>query len=274
MKMRFTLSGPIHRWVWTGLLLCFMAACSPRMDLHSGLSESDANEMLSALISAGIPAEKKAGKEGATVIVPAARSAEAIAVLQAQGLPKGKQSGMGQVFKKDSMISSPLEERVRYLYALSQELEKTLATMDGVLTARVHIVLPERLVPGEPLVPSSAAVFIKHHPDINFAPFTPKIRSLVFNSIPGLTGDAYEKVSVMALPGLPLPTATAPLTQWGPLQFESRLEGAMTVAALGLVALWIASLMAVYLWMQRRLRAAGRAASTPSAPVASPEEVR
>jgi type III secretion protein J len=234
------------------LLVCLSAAaCTPHMDLHSGLAESDANEILSTLMSAGVPAEKRIAKDGISIAVPASRSAEALGLLQAQGLPRSKHNGIGQIFKKDSLISSPLEERVRYLYALSQELERTLATMDGVITARVHIVLPERLVPGEPIVPSSAAVFVKHQTDVNFAPYLPKIRSLVFNSIPGLSGDAYEKVTVVAMPALASAPSAVAMTSLGPFQLDAGSRDLALALLTGLGVLWPVSLVGIY-WLLRR----------------------
>lgn len=270
MFTRFSVIGLLKTISVFVFLLVTLTACSPRLDLHSGLVESDANDILAALVNAGIPAEKRVAKEGVSISVPSARSAEALSLLQSQGLPKGKQSGMGQVFKKDSMISSPLEERVRYLYALSQELERTLATMDGVITARVHIVLPERLVPGEPLVPSSAAVFIKHQPDVNFTPYIGKIRSLVFNSIPGLSGDAFEKVTVVAMPGMSAPEVSTPLAHWGVVQFESQYENTMIAALILLALMWPASLAGLFYFLQRKrtktdTTAPTHAESTPAA---------
>lgn len=252
----FTWQG-IRRVIQRWFLLCTLlglVACAPQMDLHSGLAESDANEILSTLMSAGIPTEKRLGKDGVSVAVPAARSAEALSLLQAQGLPRSKHNGIGQVFKKDSLISSPLEERVRYLYALSQELERTLATMDGVITARVHIVLPERVVPGEPIVPSSAAVFVKHQADIPFAPYLPKIRSLVFNSIPGLSGDAYEKVTVVAMPSLTVAPSAPAMAALGPFAVDAGSRELALSVFLVMGLLWLVSLAGVYWFVRARMR--------------------
>ena len=107
--------------------------------------------MLAALINAGMDAQKIAGKEGMVGLsVPASQVGRALDLLRAQGLPRERFAGMGEVFKKEGLISSPLEERARYLYALSQELGATLTKIDGVITARVHVVLPERASPASP----------------------------------------------------------------------------------------------------------------------------
>lgn len=112
-------------------------------------------------------------------------------------MPRERFARMGEVFRKEGLISSPLEERARYIWALSQELSATLAQIDGVIKARVHVVLPEKAGGGEPMLPSSAAVFIKHKQRFNLDDSIPQIKRLVSNSIPGLTSD---KVTVVMLP--------------------------------------------------------------------------
>jgi type III secretion protein J len=49
---------------------------------------------------------------------------------------------MGKVFKREGFVSSPLEERARLVHAMSQEIANTINNIDGVVTARVHLVVP------------------------------------------------------------------------------------------------------------------------------------
>jgi len=176
------------------LLLC---ACGSRVELLQGVSESEANEALAALLDGGIKAGKLPGKEGFVGLdVDSADVARAIAILRTEGLPKERYAKMGEVFRKEGLISSPLEERARYLWALSQELSATVSQIDGVIKARVHVVLPERSSGGDAAVPSSAAVFIKYKTGINLDDAVPQVKRLVANSIPGLSVD---KVTVILL---------------------------------------------------------------------------
>ncbi len=174
--------------------------CTGKVELLQGVSETEANEALAALLESGINASKLPGKEGTVGIeVQSSEVARAISILRAEGLPKERYAKMGEVFRKEGLISSPLEERARYLWALSQELSATISQIDGVIKARVHVVLPERGSSGDPMLPSSAAVFIKHKSGINLDDSIPQVKRLVTNSIPGL---APDKVTVISLPSL------------------------------------------------------------------------
>jgi len=198
MTLCFSLQW-LRRWLRMALLgsCLVLAACSGRVDLMGAIPEDEANEVLAALIKAQIPTEKVPGKEGMVgVRVGSNDVGRALEVLRDNGLPRERFAGMGQVFKKEGLISSPLEERARYIYALSQELSNTLSKIDGVLAARVHVVLPERSTAGETGVPATAAVFIKHQDGYNLEIIQPQIRRLVTNSIPSLTADRVSVVFV------------------------------------------------------------------------------
>jgi type III secretion protein J len=148
-------------------LLLMLSGCGESVELHRQLSEQEANEVIAELADKHIRAQKVPAKEGVTVRVSASDISRAVRTLEAAGLPKVARVTMGQTFRKEGVISTPLEERARYIYALSQELEATLSNIDGVIVARVHVVLPERVAPGEPVQPASASVFIKHDPRLD-----------------------------------------------------------------------------------------------------------
>ena len=188
------------RLTMAALLLCALAACGSKVTLYAAASEDEANELLSVLLDSGIKTEKVPGKEGAAVLVEAGQVARALDILRARGLPRERFDGMGQIFRKEGLVSSPLEERARYIYALSQELTNTLSQMDGVLAARVHVVLPERGGIGETAMPSTAAVFIKHQVGYSLDALQPQIRKLVTHAIPGLTEDRVSIALVSAHP--------------------------------------------------------------------------
>jgi len=125
------------------------------------------------------------------------RFAESIAVLKEAGLPKQEFQNMGQVFKKDGLVSSPMQERAQMIFALSQELSRTVSEIDGVLSARVHLVLPENDPLRQQLVPSSASVFIRHRSSTPVGNLVPQVKMLVANGVAGLS---YDKVSVVLVP--------------------------------------------------------------------------
>jgi type III secretion protein J len=187
-----------------GLLLCMLmlGGCGADTDLFTGLSEQDANEVVAHLVDQHIDAHKRLEKNGVVVTLALADMNRAVHVLDAAGLPRRSRTSLGEMFKKEGVISTPLEERARYIYALSQELEATLSQIDGVVVARVHVVLPERIAPGEPVQPASAAVFIKHTAALDPDTVRGRIQQMVASSIPGMSleGTDSKKFSIIFVP--------------------------------------------------------------------------
>lgn len=216
------------RSLFAVLVAALLSAC--QVDLYSGLTEQEANEMVAALSGDGITAEKKraegsGGQGGGWVVrVDEGRLAAALELLRAQGLPHDRYASMGDVFQKQGLVSTPAEERMRYIYAVSQELSQTLRTVDGVVAARVHVVIPANDPLSDKIRPSSAAVFIKHRPDVDLRLLAPAVKDMVAHSIEGLS---HEQVSLslfeakraasvtaasVAPPGLPLLGGLPPQT--------------------------------------------------------------
>jgi type III secretion protein J len=236
------------RLVAQAVLLAFLAACVSDVTLQSGLSDADANEVVTLLKRNGVAVNKVQAKGGVTLTVREGQLARAADLMQAAGLPRKAQAHLGQVFKKEGMISTPMEERARYLYALSQELEYTLSQIDGVIVARVHVVLPERVAPGEPVQPSSAAVFLKVQAPFDEDLLVPRVKRLITTSIPGLTDEVgARKLSVVLVPTQKVDAPHMDWQQVGPFLVEmSSAEGLRTVALA--VSVIIAVLLALVLY--------------------------
>ena len=183
-----------------------LAACGEQ-DLYADLSQRQANEMVAVLRNAGIEADKQ-GRDNNLFAVTAPKDsfAQAVEVLRAAGYPREGFDTLGQVFKKEGFVSSPLEERARLTHALSQEIANTIASIDGVVMARVHLSVPEKDPLAEKVPAAAASVFIKHRPGVNLEPRMGHIKALVVNSIQGLP---YDNVTVVLFPAEPWPTRTA-----------------------------------------------------------------
>lgn len=257
------LTNSLRRCCLAGFLALWLSACGNKVELMASMPESEANEVLAALLNAGISASKISGKEGMVGLsVEASEVGRAVDLLHSRGLPRERAAGMGEIFKKEGLISSPLEERARYIHALSQELRGTIGQIDGVVAARVHVVLPERGSAGDPNTPSSAAVFIKHQDGYNLDTVQPQIRKLVTNSIPGLTPD---RVSIVMIAAQSPAARTGETSSDAPQNIASgrtarSWPATAMVTALALLALLLASLGAAgflawkYWWPTRAAR--------------------
>lgn len=211
------------------LLVCAFALSGCKQAIYTRLSEAEANDVLLTLIKGGVDAQKRVAEEGTFgVWVPEAEIATAIELLRADAQPSEHYSNLGEVFARNSLVSSPTEERIRYIYGLQQELAKTLSQIDGVLVARVHIVVPASDPFETAPKPSSASVFLKHRADFNMQLAVPSVKDMVVRSIEGLSA---ESVSVNLFPARATitPPAQVPVT---------RFFGAL-VASRSVVTLWI-----------------------------------
>ncbi len=186
--------GAFTARICAAALALVLAGCDSETTLHAGLGERQANLVMAALLDAGITCRKTPGEEGTwNVMVMDSKFAAAVNLLESKGLPRREFQGVGEVFKKTGMISSPSEERIRFMDALAQDLSRTIAGIDGVIDARVHVVLPENDPFARNSLPSSAAVAIRSRWDADLSDSIPAIKGLVKNSIEGL---AYDKIVV------------------------------------------------------------------------------
>ena len=243
---------------WPCLLLLLLCAC--KVDLYTRLSEREATEMMAILLSRGIDAERVTVKDGtSTLQVEHEAISDAVAVLKANQLPRSEYTSMGEVFEQKGIVSSPIAERARLTYALSQELSRTLSDIDGVLTARVHVVLPRNDPLHSDSNPASAAVFIRHESGKPVAELVSQIKTLVAGSIEGLS---YSKVAVILLP-----VGTAPSSALTLGALTKRGGAGQTMLGwlpwAGMVLIPLGS-TAWLLWQRRRARREAQASAKPA----------
>lgn len=189
-----------------------------------------------------------------TVTVGKDHFADAVEILDRLGLPGERFTNLGEVFQSNSLVSSPVQERAQMLYALSEELSHTVSQVDGVLSARVHVVLPENDLMRQDGTPSSASVFIRHAADLDVGPLIPRIKTLVANGISGLS---YDKVSVVPVAAVSL----APRVEMAP-STSAFLGIAMPAASIGrarwlfgiciAVVIGLTGALGGMLWQRRR----------------------
>jgi type III secretion protein J len=160
-----------------------------REALYSDLTEEQANQVQAALLGAGMDAHKDSSSKGKVWSISVGRRdiPRAMSVLAAAGLPHQPLYTLGEVFAKAGFVSSPLEERARYVFALSQELEHTLMQLDGVVDASVHIALPERNMLDDKPPSASAAVVIIERPGADIEARETDIKAIVTDGTEGLS---------------------------------------------------------------------------------------
>lgn len=173
-----------------------LGAC--QTELYQGLSQKDANEMVAALVRAGVDA-KREQMDPITyrIMVPEESLADAIDVLQRAGLPRESYQSLGEIFPGDGLIVSPYEQRIRTMYALNQEIARTLTSISGVMSARIHVVLPDLDLRGLPMNKPSASVVVHHARDLDTSELATRVRLLVANAVQGMN---FRDVAVAFFP--------------------------------------------------------------------------
>ena len=174
------------------LLGLVLSAC--QSELYGSLSENQVNKMIMVLGEEGIDSSRSKDETGKfSLTLDKSDFSNAISILTARGLPGSTYESLGEVFKSDKIVSTPFEERARFMYALSQELAQSITQINGVVSSRVHITIPEETPFANYKSQARASVFIYYDPQIDVNQYVPVIKNLVTKSVDGLV---YENVTV------------------------------------------------------------------------------
>jgi flagellar M-ring protein FliF len=153
--------------------------------LYSDLSDRDLTQVADALKGAQIPYQVQAGS--GAVMVDAGKLDEARLKLAAAGLPKGGARGFELLDEPASFGTSQFLEQARYQHAIEGELARSIARIDNVRAARVHIAQPQETVFARQRRDPSASVIVDLYAGHTLTPEQiAAITHLVAASIPNL----------------------------------------------------------------------------------------
>lgn len=125
--------------LWLILSVILLTGCNEQT-LLNGLNQKQANEVVAVLQSYDIDAIKQSSaKEGFSVIVEKKQFLDAVNLVNHYNLPSKPRVEIAQMFPDDSLVASPLAEKARLYSAIEQRLEQSLNTLNGVITASLHI---------------------------------------------------------------------------------------------------------------------------------------
>jgi type III secretion protein J len=253
------------------LLLLGAAACRER--IQHGLDERRANELQVVLLERGLDARKvpEAGKKPTwSIEVRDEQATDAVRILAELGLPRPEAEVGCDVFGGGGLVRTPVEESVCRVRVLERGLEKTLQTVEGVLLARVHLVVPAPPRPGQAPAPSKASALLRVAPGsaARVRQSGETLKSLIAGGVEGLSPDAVsllvDEVSsrVEVSPG----ARVSPLT---------RLRALLAALGMGVTALAVALVLVTLRMRHYRERASvPPAPPVPARPVVTPGSAR
>lgn len=129
--------------------------------LFEGISQKDQSAIYNALIAADIPV--KLDPVSGNVTVSTDDYHEAKLLLASQGLPESSVGGFNLIRKDQSMGTSQFMEQMRYKLAMEEELATSIATIDSIRRARVHLAIPKQSVFIRNREASKASVVVFQH---------------------------------------------------------------------------------------------------------------
>jgi len=131
----------------------------PMTPLFTDLTFEDSAAIVRDLERQAIPYQVR--NDGAIIMVPKDAVTRLRMKLAESGLPKGGGVGYEIFDKSDSLGATSFVQNINHLRALEGELARTIRSIDRVVAARVHLVLPERPLFSRERQEPSASIVLK-----------------------------------------------------------------------------------------------------------------
>ena len=144
--------------VVAGLVAYFLLQQPSRTSLFASLAEADKQRVVETLTNAGV--DVTLDPTTGEVLVPSADYYSSRMTLAAQGLPASDPSGMDEL-NNMPMGTSRSVEQAKLKHAQEVELARSINEIYAVVSARVHLALPDRTAFVREQLPPKASVFVQ-----------------------------------------------------------------------------------------------------------------
>jgi flagellar M-ring protein FliF len=176
--------------------------------LFSNLAPDDASAVVTKLDAQKIP--HKLSADGTTVYVPADIVADERVALAGEGVVKGGGTGF-ELFDRTNLGMTDTQEKIAKVRATEGELQRTIAGLTPVESARVHLASPEATLYSTTQQPTTASVAIRTKPGMTLSPQEVRgITQLVSGAVEGLKPDNVTIVNQDGTVLVPSPSNTGP----------------------------------------------------------------
>ena len=167
--------------------LVFRIGGEPKALLFAGVETREMAEITQRLEAADIPYEIR--EDGGSIYVARSEVFNARMMLSADGLPSRGSIGYEIFDEPDALGQTQFQQNINRLRALEGELSRTIGSLDGVKSARVHLVLPERQLFSRDAEQPTASIVIQLRRDELTSGQVRAIRNLVASATPGLSAN-------------------------------------------------------------------------------------
>ena len=166
-------------------------SAQPKSLLYSNLDLKEAGSITQALDQSGVKYEVKG--DGSTILVPRDQVASTRLMLSGKGLPTSGSVGYEIFDNAPALGQTDFVQNLNRQRALEGELARTIGSLQGVTSARVHLVLPRRQLFEDDAGQPTASVVIGAGRE-PAAEEVRAIRNLIAGAVPNLKP---EKVTVV-----------------------------------------------------------------------------
>ncbi len=185
---RLMIVGGSFAFIVISIITSAVLLTGPRYSvLYGNLDAEDSADIVRVL--EGLGETYKIGQQNGSVLVPVERVSRLRIALAEEGLPSGGSTTGYEIFDKDQGFgTSNFVQELNHLRALEGELAKTISSISGIKSARVHLVLPKRELFSRDKRKPRASIIIGLTGRRELEPSQIRaIRSLVSSAVPDLS---------------------------------------------------------------------------------------